>query len=659
MINSETSTNANMASVLNFDALPVEKMKLDTPPLEEIIKALNSRLKKNFAVVSAEVVDCPDLTQEPFNLAAKGLNGNVSILDIGGPPYLLPLVQREKVYDMRTIPKVIGEKEVFLIGAGAGPWRRFGTNCEMIVNLVLNENEVKIPSSRISRMVEGSDKPKLEVLPDTETTCSLLANLHCSRGEPGKVIKVHCKKRTGELNFPVAIRDALSEAFPNQVIGVGGVFVIVNGKAKQHVMPDFSKTPILDDDGVNEWLKFFEMSAPLSAVGTLVSQDPDLDLRVIHFHSFGKCEGGHYHYDTTPEDVEYLAYFSLGRTLYRLDRPKSDSKVGFDCTCVLFLVIMDTTTARVENLNVEKINLKVPSLQDISKALSDGFAKNFAVVDIDVVECPDLTLPPYNLASKGMGGDPAVVQVGDPTNFININYKLYDFRDVPKTLGVNSSHMFGAGGNCWSSCGYFGEMCANVNVKDDQVQNFTKDVLTEDKTLSGIKVKPVDVNETRFSVIGNLFSSRGLPGKVIRISCKQRTGKDDFPTTIVNSLNSVFTDPIALGVVFLLKNGKAEVHVAPETPEKPFKNSDDLMKWFLLPIVSPPYVAVGTVLTRNPPGWGVQTYHFHGCNDKEGGHFHFDVTPDQVEYEAYVAPAEILCTIDKAQKPLSLFDYEL
>lgn len=43
------------------------------------------------------------------------------------------------------------------------------------------------------------------------------------------------------------------------------------GKAKQHVMPDFSKTPLLNDDDLNEWLKFYNMSAPLIAVGTFVT----------------------------------------------------------------------------------------------------------------------------------------------------------------------------------------------------------------------------------------------------------------------------------------------------------------------------------------------------------------------------------------------------
>lgn len=58
-------------------------------------------------------------------------------------------------------------------------------------------------------------------------------------------------------------------------------------------MRDFSKTPItgvcplyflqlfatykvdvfLDNEGVNKWLKFFEMSAPLIALGTFTSND--------------------------------------------------------------------------------------------------------------------------------------------------------------------------------------------------------------------------------------------------------------------------------------------------------------------------------------------------------------------------------------------------
>lgn len=46
------------------------------------------------------------------------------------------------------------------------------------------------------------------------------------------------------------------------------------GKAKQHIMDDFSTVPLNTDDDVNNWLHFYNMSAPLVALGTLVSGDP-------------------------------------------------------------------------------------------------------------------------------------------------------------------------------------------------------------------------------------------------------------------------------------------------------------------------------------------------------------------------------------------------
>lgn len=38
-------------------------------------------------------------------------------------------------------------------------------------------------------------------------------------------------------------------------------------------MPDFSTIPIHTDAEVDQWLKFYEMSAPLVALGTLISGD--------------------------------------------------------------------------------------------------------------------------------------------------------------------------------------------------------------------------------------------------------------------------------------------------------------------------------------------------------------------------------------------------
>jgi len=114
-------------------------------------------------------------------------------------------------------------------------------------------------------------------------------------------------------------------------------------------MPDYCPRPIHTDDELNvrnyaihvgsanlaflcqDWLKFFQLSAPLTFMSTLISNDPGLDMRPQHAHGFGEAaEGGHYHYDTTPDDVDYLAYYNVAETIYRVDAPVDTHMVGRD-----------------------------------------------------------------------------------------------------------------------------------------------------------------------------------------------------------------------------------------------------------------------------------------------------------------------------------------
>ncbi|CAG9771103.1 unnamed protein product [Ceutorhynchus assimilis] len=312
---------------------PVEKKALFVPPLEEVAQVFKSHLLNNFAEVNVEVVDSPDFTQKPFYLAGKGLTGNPKLLEIGGTQYLLPLVNREKVYDLKDIAKLAQVEPSFLIGAGAGPFQYVGVNCEGIINLKIDNNGIVDQQTRVSK-VNGLDEQMIvQVLPNNETRISLLGNLFISEGKPGKVIKVQAKNRTGKKDFIETLRNSIEEKYgKNHLVGIGGTFLIVEGKAKQHVMRDFSKTPLEDDVAVNQWLKFYEMSAPLTAVGTFTSNDGGaIDLRVQHFHSFGpNGEAGHYHIDTTPESVEYLGYFNVAEEIVRIDKPKDSHKYGRD-----------------------------------------------------------------------------------------------------------------------------------------------------------------------------------------------------------------------------------------------------------------------------------------------------------------------------------------
>merc|ERR1711970_311053 len=289
---------------LPSSSLPVEHKPLVVLPLEDVARVLEAGLKKNFSDASVTVVDCPDL---------------------------MPSVKREKLYDMKDYPELTGMKSGLVIGAGAAPWPFLNRNAEMMPNLMVKEDKSVIQETHIARTFDEDGSYTTMKLPATETRNSVLGNLFISEGTSGKVLKIHCKKRTGDKNFVTCMRQTLVDEFPDKSIGLGGVFNIVSGKVKIHVMPDFSPCPIDTDEEVNKWLKFYKMSAPFTVLSVFVANDPGLDLRVEHSHGWGKDgQGGHYHYDTTPEEVEYLGYYNLGELCYRVDRPVETHMVGRD-----------------------------------------------------------------------------------------------------------------------------------------------------------------------------------------------------------------------------------------------------------------------------------------------------------------------------------------
>ena len=158
-------------------------------------------------------------------------------------------------------------------------------------------------------------------VPGNSADFALMANLFCCDGSPGDVLKIVARTRIGKENFTAAIQKILKAEYGERTVSLGGVFLIRKGKAKLHVMPDFSKEP-LDQEKTEEWLKFYECEAPLVCLSTFHSHDPGLELRMEHTHCFSEHgDGGHYHFDTTLENVEYEAYFNTAKIIYRVDQP--------------------------------------------------------------------------------------------------------------------------------------------------------------------------------------------------------------------------------------------------------------------------------------------------------------------------------------------------
>ena len=79
---------------------------------------------------------------------------------------------------------------------------------------------------------------------------------------------------------------------------------------------------------VKDFLQFYEPVGPeLQGYSILWTGDPsggDLNLREsgehTHFHSYTKDNiAGHYHFDVTPEEIEYEGYFNTAGEVYRVN----------------------------------------------------------------------------------------------------------------------------------------------------------------------------------------------------------------------------------------------------------------------------------------------------------------------------------------------------
>ena len=225
--------------------------------------------------------------------------------------------------------KFLGFINALVIGAACGPYKIIGSNHEFIPNLYFDETGKVVNNSYFAQTLKDG---QYIVKPLDSSLISLLGNVFISEGKSGKVLKVEVKKRKEvENNFITIIRKILLEKFGKKAVSFGGAFLIKSGKAKLHIMPDFSKIPLNTDEDVNNWLNFFEFKSPLVCLTSFHTFDPNLDLRMEHTHCFSNHgQGGHYHCDVTPNQIEYEGYFNFAQTIYRVDCPKVTHNIGRD-----------------------------------------------------------------------------------------------------------------------------------------------------------------------------------------------------------------------------------------------------------------------------------------------------------------------------------------
>ncbi|MDE0063350.1 MAG: DUF1907 domain-containing protein [Gammaproteobacteria bacterium] len=296
------------------------------PELSRVAAALRSGLGQHYASVDVALVECPDLKK--LGAAASGLCGSTRLIEFGGEPCAHNPAFRGTGIDVDEVLRACGVPGASVFGAGMADTAVNNGHCgELIPNMLEGGRNL----SRVARV--GPERECI-VEPYPSPVCGPIANLFVSEGQNGEVVRIDVRTRTGEQpSLPQAIRDSLRPiADSHGHLGMGGLFQVLSGRVRSHVMPDYGCIGFdYYDTGrervVRDFLQFYEHMGPdLLCFSTLWTGDPtggDLHLRPSgeHTHFFhvddAAQQGGHYHGDITPGEVHYLGFFNLAERILR------------------------------------------------------------------------------------------------------------------------------------------------------------------------------------------------------------------------------------------------------------------------------------------------------------------------------------------------------
>ena len=300
-------------------------------PLEMIAAAVEQSLREDYAFVDVGIAPCPDLSE--LGSASAGLCGSARLIELGGEPYAHHTAYRDICFHMDGLAAACGLPGGHILGAGIAHRDVLGGNCgELIASAHLGNAVNRSKAARV-----GEDERAVLESYDSYLHGGL-ANFFLCEGNPGDVMHIKVKKRIGKSgSFPLNIRKGLvnlcRERGKGEQLGMGGVFEMKGGKVRSHIMPNFEciAHQYYDeekDEVFRDFLQFYETMGPnLVNFSVLWSGDPTggrLHLRPSHehthfYHKEDKQQGGHYHYDITPEEAHYEGVFYPAAGVHRIN----------------------------------------------------------------------------------------------------------------------------------------------------------------------------------------------------------------------------------------------------------------------------------------------------------------------------------------------------
>ena len=267
-----------------------------------------------------------------------------------------------------------------------------------------------------------------------------------------------------------------------------------------------------------------------------------------------------------------------------------------------------------------------------------------------------------------MSGNQKITDVGGEPYMHDKKYigAEFDFKEVGKQIGSEKSYAFGAGSGAMSC---LGGHCGELVINDNFITKESKSIIAMvGKNKECVAEK---YSATKHGGLGNIFYTDGKKGKVIKILIKGRSGEQGSLTqairaALIEHLQIKGNDHIGLAGVFRVLKGKIKSHVQPDYADVKHEYYDPkLMKCvkdflqFYQPVGSE--LQCYSVLWTGDPTDGnlnlresSEHTHFHSYkNRQEAGHYHCDVTPDEIEYECYFNTANEIYRVNNIYKELT------
>lgn len=319
--------------------------------------------------------------------------------------------------------------------------------------------------------------------------------------------------------------------------------------------------------------------------------------------------------------------------------------------------------------------LSPPSLEELADVLSPALATNFKTSSVTVSQCPDLRQPPFDLAAAGLSGRECIADIGGQPNLfpeprLDTRYSMVS---CARAMGMSQEGgmIIGAGAGPWFNLDTNSELAPNFAWEGtfDSVQNLT--YYTAVSKDSAQKPLCARSESTDCALMMNLFGSAGNPGPVLKITAKTRVGKEkSFTDCIRHALTKHYGSehPISLGGAFVIKRGTINFHIMPDFPAtKPpgqqytFADPAQLNAWltyhdFPANANNTPIVCLSVFHSADPgKRMGLRMEHTH-CfttdGSMRGGHYHYDLDDEEVEYEGYFQTAKVVYRIERPEVTL-------